>query len=720
MERLCLSVFANICGCISARRSAVFSTEEYRSGAFAMVARSFNGTVIGSAASALIPVQLGIVFVVGLILASPISAADTTGLAYVTNCSDNTVSSYDVDSATSQLQHVQDLSAGKCPLSVTVHPSGRFVYVQNAGSNSLSLYSVDVVTGALTAVTTVPTGQGRSPGGAAFHPSGKFLYVANYGSDTISAYSIDPKTGVPTPLRGSPFAAGPPPGSLAVDPAGRFLYAANFDAQGVSGYAIDTTTGALARIPGSPFAAGDNPRSVGVHPSGKFAYVANFGSHDISTYRIDAVDGALREILPRVSAGIKPSSLAVHSRFVYVANMRSHDISTYRIDATTGTLHEIRPRVATVGWPEVIALYPSRGSIYATSYYDEDVLVSAFAINEATGELTRGRPIRHGKLKRQSYYSGVALSAAPTPPPAGGALRVLFREPSRRWATAAAAPLQVALILDASNSMWAQIGGERKIDLAKKALTSLIKDLPSTAQVAFRVYGHQHPRELRDCQDSTLLVPFGPLDKVKLIEQVQSITPRGMTPLAYSLKQALNDLGNAPGEKLVILVSDGKESCGGDPVAAVKALRKQGVNMRIEVMGLAIADSATKHQLNAIATLTSGRYHAAKDAPELKAALADAARLAFTVEDQNGMGVARGMIGSERLCLQPGNYRIRVRSPTQTYTFNNIAVIPGQQTHVTLTPQDEVLSESSRSETLAQPCPVPTRPSSLADSARTP
>lgn len=684
---------------------------------FAMVAHNSKGTVNG-AASAVAPARLGIMLLAGLILAQPTSAADTSGLAYVTNCSNNTVSSYDVDSTTSQLRHVQDLSAGKCPLSVTVHPSGKFVYVQNAGSDSLSLYSVGADTGSLTAVTTVPAGRGRPPGGAVFHPSGKFLYVANYGSDSISGYRVDPKSGVPKPLRGSPFPAGARPGSLAVDPTGRFLYAANFDARGVSGYAIEPITGALALIPGSPFAAGDNPRSVGIHPSGKFAYVTNFGSHDISTYRIDTVTGTLKEVLPRVSAGIKPASLAVHGKFVYVANMRSHDIATYRIDATTGTLREVRPRIVTPGWPEAIAFYPSRKSIYATSYYDEEVLVSAFAIDETTGALTRGRPVRHGKLNRQSYYSGVALSVPPTPPPVAGALRVFFHEPPRKRANAA--PLQVALILDASNSMWGQIGGQRKIDLAKKALTSLIKDLPSTSHVSLRVYGHQHARELEDCQDSTLLVPFGPLDKTRLIEKVQTITPRGMTPLAYSLKQVLNDLGNAPGEKLVILVSDGKESCGGDPVAAVKALRAQGVNMRIEVMGLAIADSVTKHQLSAIANLTRGRYHAAKDEPELKAALADAARLAFTVEDENGMGVARGMIGSERLCLQPGTYRIRVRSPTQTFTFNNIAIIPGQQTHLTLTPRDEALTENSRSEILTQPCPVPTRPSSLAEGARTP
>jgi 6-phosphogluconolactonase (cycloisomerase 2 family) len=552
-----------------------------------MVARICNGTAhrTTTTLSPAYPRAAFLLTIILVLLVRPAFAADIAGLAYVTNCSDNTVSSYDVDSATGQLRRVHDVVAGECPLSVTVHPSGKFVYVQNARSNSLSLYAVDGVTGALTAVTTIATGQGRSPGSATVHPSGKFLYVANYGSNTISVYSLDPETGVPTPVNGSPFPAGAPPGSLAVHPGGRFLYTANFDAWSISGYAINQTTGALAPIPSSPFAAGDNPRSIVVHPSGKFAYVANFGSHDLSVYQIDATTGALHEVRPRVSAGLKPGSLAVHSDFIYVANRRTHDIATYRIDSETGTLKQVQPRVMTVGWPEAIAAYPSRKAIYATSYYDEEVFVSAFTINDKTGALTPGRPVRHGKLNRQSYYAGVALSAPPTPPLAQGALRVLFGAPI----AASPAPLQVALILDASNSMWGQIEGKRKIDLAKKALTSLIQDLPSNSQVALRVYGHRQPKELKDCQDSTLLVPVGPLNKTRLIEQVQAITPRGMTPLAYSLKQVLNDLGNAPGEKLVILVSDGKESCGGDPVAAVNALRAQGVDMTLEVPGGATA-----------------------------------------------------------------------------------------------------------------------------------
>jgi Ca-activated chloride channel homolog len=49
----------------------------------------------------------------------------------------------------------------------------------------------------------------------------------------------------------------------------------------------------------------------------------------------------------------------------------------------------------------------------------------------------------------------------------------------------------VMLILDASGSMWGQIGGKAKITIAKEVLSDLIQDLPSDLQVGLTVYGHR-------------------------------------------------------------------------------------------------------------------------------------------------------------------------------------------------------------------------------------
>ena len=52
---------------------------------------------------------------------------------------------------------------------------------------------------------------------------------------------------------------------------------------------------------------------------------------------------------------------------------------------------------------------------------------------------------------------------------------------------------------------------------------------------------------------------------------VARATPRGQTPLTYSLEQAAQDFGaTSDEERVIILVSDGEETCGGDPAAAAR------------------------------------------------------------------------------------------------------------------------------------------------------
>ena len=63
--------------------------------------------------------------------------------------------------------------------------------------------------------------------------------------------------------------------------------------------------------------------------------------------------------------------------------------------------------------------------------------------------------------------------------------------------------MHVMLILDASGSMWGQIGGKAKITIAKEVLSDLIQELPSDLQVGLTVYGH---RQKEDCNDVEELV----------------------------------------------------------------------------------------------------------------------------------------------------------------------------------------------------------------------
>jgi Mg-chelatase subunit ChlD len=221
----------------------------------------------------------------------------------------------------------------------------------------------------------------------------------------------------------------------------------------------------------------------------------------------------------------------------------------------------------------------------------------------------------------------------------------------------------VEIVLDASNSMWGQLGGKAKMSIAKEILEDALDWLPDDLMVALRVYGHQHRRELRNCQDSELLVPFGAGHRQRIREAIVSFKPRGQTPLGYSLQQVSADFGNFQGERAVVLVTDGIESCGGDPVRAARALQEDG-SLPVHVIGFGLGGGEGEDQrsLSAIATASGGKFLTARSAEELREALSVSVGTAFRVS-RNGLMVAEGTLGAnERILLPAGAYVVRIDS----------------------------------------------------------
>jgi len=244
---------------------------------------------------------------------------------------------------------------------------------------------------------------------------------------------------------------------------------------------------------------------------------------------------------------------------------------------------------------------------------------------------------------------------------------------------AAAVPKTIELILDASNSMWGQIQKIPKIDIAKEVLSSIVQGLPDDVDVGLRIYGHQHSYKRQNCTDSELVVSVGRVNKELLTQKIQAITPRGMTPIAYSLEQAGSDLKGIEGEKVLILVSDGKESCGGDPVAAAKKLNEAGLQVKLHVVGFDIGDEATRDQLKGIADSTAGRYFDATGADELKSALKEAVRLTYTVYDAEGKEVVQDFVGGRTRRLKLGTYKVVLNTEPPT-VVENVAIEQSKET----------------------------------------
>lgn len=151
---------------------------------------------------------------------------------------------------------------------------------------------------------------------------------------------------------------------------------------------------------------------------------------------------------------------------------------------------------------------------------------------------------------------------------------------------------RILFVLDGSGSMNAEWGGgQSRMDIAKSILSNLVDSLRVNPklELALRVYGHRYSRQANNCTDSKLEVPFAPNNHNRIIAEIKDITPRGTTPITYSLLQAASDFPEGSGYRnILILITDGVESCGGDPCQASIELQKKGVFLRPYIIGLGV------------------------------------------------------------------------------------------------------------------------------------
>jgi len=246
---------------------------------------------------------------------------------------------------------------------------------------------------------------------------------------------------------------------------------------------------------------------------------------------------------------------------------------------------------------------------------------------------------------------------------------------------------RIELILDASGSMRERrrlIEGRLKIDVAKEVLSEIVSSLPAGSEVALRTYGRR-VREGRpgDCQDTELLVPFGPLKEERMLAQVRGIRALGTTPLSYSILQAADDFPEDARPKHIVLITDGKEECGGNPVSAVAALQGRGFDVRVDVVGFALADEQTKRDMREVAAITGGRFFDAQDREGLREALRSGVAIIFEVLDPGGQPVADGRVG-ETIELPVGEYTVRAQLGPVSSEISGVNIRHDELTEVRL------------------------------------
>lgn len=178
---------------------------------------------------------------------------------------------------------------------------------------------------------------------------------------------------------------------------------------------------------------------------------------------------------------------------------------------------------------------------------------------------------------------------------------------------------KLLFVLDYSNSMGEYLEHKTKVKQVQEMMKYILPQISPKTKVGMRVYGHTcNLIAYNACRSSELVTPIDFNNAPNIISAMQNLRPRGMTPITYSLKQAVNkDLNNLEGIKHIILLTDGGENCDESPCDYSIALVKQRKDIKIDVIAFDVQDSDDLAQLQCTADVTGGNFIEAETKAEL-------------------------------------------------------------------------------------------------------
>lgn len=182
---------------------------------------------------------------------------------------------------------------------------------------------------------------------------------------------------------------------------------------------------------------------------------------------------------------------------------------------------------------------------------------------------------------------------------------------------AAQAADRAIIVLDGSGSMWGQIGGKPKLEIARETLRTVLGTVPADLELGLMAYGH---RQKGVCSDIELVVEPGAGTGQSIADAADRMRFLGMTPLSQAVKQAAESLRYTEEKATVILITDGIETCDADPCALANELEQSGIDFTAHVVGFGLSDEEGR-QVACLAENTGGKFIQASDAGTLADAL---------------------------------------------------------------------------------------------------
>lgn len=156
---------------------------------------------------------------------------------------------------------------------------------------------------------------------------------------------------------------------------------------------------------------------------------------------------------------------------------------------------------------------------------------------------------------------------------------------------------EIVLIVDGSKSMDEPFpGAQTRMDMSRKSISNLVRGLPKPVDVALV--------EFTTCTNVRRDRFYSAPEREALIREVERLTPTGGTPLARSIERAGN-IVSGQADSTIVVVSDGEDTCNGDPCAAARAINREKPNVTINVID--ISGGSGRSVLQCVAGSTGGK-----------------------------------------------------------------------------------------------------------------
>ncbi len=197
------------------------------------------------------------------------------------------------------------------------------------------------------------------------------------------------------------------------------------------------------------------------------------------------------------------------------------------------------------------------------------------------------------------------------------------------------------VVFDASGSMGTSDYTLKvpRIARVKQSMARILPEVAPLRRLGLIVYGEG---AYNDCNSIVLHMRPTLNAAEPMLKIVAGINPRGRTPLTESVRQAAEVLDYTHKEAVVVLLTDGEETCGGDPCKTAALLKKAGHGLTVHVIGYREGQNGY-FNARCMADETGGQYLSVSTEDELVEALRKTLGCPFLTERSAARRLARSV-----------------------------------------------------------------------------